>query len=328
MKTRVFLLIFLLSASAAWACNIPVFRYALERWRPDAIQLILFHDGPLLGDAEPQLKQLQSQLAANGGVANAELKLCDLLSTDDDELKELWKRLSSSTDKLTKPHVLMRVNQSRGVVNGWHGSLQDTVGGVLNSPVRSEVVRRLLSGHAIVWIVMKSDNEARNQEVQKMLATRFASLEKEINLPEGIGLPGSELYSEVPLLLKFSSLELDPKDPREQFLVQLFSGFRPDEIQAGQPLVIPVFGRGRALEVVPGSQMSSELVDELTQFLCGACSCQVKENNPGFDLLLSAAWDKELFGEGGLLPPPPKTGGGDNAAAPPRILQVPPGRKK
>ncbi len=39
--------IFVMSGSAAVACNIPVFRYALERWQPDNCELILFHREPL-----------------------------------------------------------------------------------------------------------------------------------------------------------------------------------------------------------------------------------------------------------------------------------------
>ncbi|MFT5104551.1 MAG: hypothetical protein ACI9UA_000166, partial [Pseudoalteromonas tetraodonis] len=30
-------------------------------------------------------------------------------------------------------------------------------------------------------------------------------------------------------------------------------------------------------------------------FLTGACSCQVKAQNPGWDLLLSADWEKGLL---------------------------------
>ena len=40
--------------SAAHACNVPVFRFALERWRPDPYRLTVFHRGPL-ADAERAL---------------------------------------------------------------------------------------------------------------------------------------------------------------------------------------------------------------------------------------------------------------------------------
>jgi len=63
-----------------------------------------------------------------------------------------------------------------------------------------------------------------------------------------------------------------------------------------------MFGRGRALEVILANVAKPTLNEDLTSFLSGACSCQVKEQNPGFDLLLSVNWDGELHGEGGLLP--------------------------
>ena len=31
----------------AWACSVPVFRYALEMWPPDEYEVVLFHQGPL-----------------------------------------------------------------------------------------------------------------------------------------------------------------------------------------------------------------------------------------------------------------------------------------
>ena len=44
--------IFLLLTGASRACNVPVFRYALERWAADHFEVVIFHRGPL-GQAEP-----------------------------------------------------------------------------------------------------------------------------------------------------------------------------------------------------------------------------------------------------------------------------------
>ena len=146
-----------------------------------------------------------------------------------------------------------------------------------------------------------------------------------MSLPEGIGLPGSELHSEVPLLVKFSLLEIDPTDSREQFLVQLLTGFEPEAVSAGEPLLVPVFGRGRALEVIPAGDLNDRLIEDITLFLSGACSCQVKEQNPGFDLLMTEDWDTQLFGEDGPRPPPAKTVADRKKS--PELLTIPPGRR-
>jgi len=157
-----------------------------------------------------------------------------------------------------------------------------------------------------------------------MLEGELSILEKKIKLPDGIGLPGSELYSEVPLLVKFSVLELDPKDPKEKLLVSLFQGF--ESTQMDEPLLVPVFGKGRALEVLPASQVDAPLIGDLTMFLCGACSCQVKERNPGFDLWMSVDWNRELFGESGEVPEPVSTLARKSST--PKTLVIPPGKSK
>jgi hypothetical protein len=73
---------------------------------------------------------------------------------------------------------------------------------------------------------------------------------------------------------------------------------------ANEPLAVPVYGRGRALAVVPLAEVDVPLIEDLSRFLSGPCSCQVKEQNPGFDLPLAVAWDARLFPDAG---PPPDT---------------------
>lgn len=323
----------------ATACNIPVFRYALERWRPDSLQLVLVHRGELTEGQRQQLRQLEQASTLSGGPANVEIRRLDLdvpAGREDRSVTDFKTEVLKSLSKVTTadsesaspklPSLLVRTNHARGVFNGWQGSLDEAVDQLLDSPVRKQLRERLLSGHAVVWLILKSPQSSKNKQLCDLLTEQFDLLSHKLKLPEGIGLPGSELHSDVPLFLKFSWLELNADDPREQFLVKLFQGFQPQAVAEGQPLAVPVFGRGRALEVIPAETLDAKLVEELTLFLCGACSCQVKESNPGFDLLLSAAWDRELFGEGGILPPPPKTVADGQSA--PRIVPIPPGRKK
>ena len=41
-------------SSAAQACSVPVFRYALERWPADAYRLVIFHNGPLSAEQQAE----------------------------------------------------------------------------------------------------------------------------------------------------------------------------------------------------------------------------------------------------------------------------------
>lgn len=309
----------------AIACNIPVFRYALERWKPDSCEVVVFYD-QLSPEQEGFVSELEAATSEKGGTANASIVRSKIADTGNDENAILWKELSKTVG-VKLPYAVVRSQAGQGrAIQPWQGTLDEarTVG-LLDSPVRKELVRRLQNGHSIVWLVLKSNDAKRSNDAIELLKTQCEELSKTIKLPDGIGLPGSELHSEIPLLIKFSYLEIDPSDRREEFLVKLFTNIRPETTTQGEPLIAPVFGRGRVLEVIPASDVSAALMEDLTLFLGGACSCQVKERNPGFDLPLSTAWDRELFGENGLLPPPAKTVADRDRA--PVLLNIPPGKK-
>jgi hypothetical protein len=56
---------------------------------------------------------------------------------------------------------------------------------------------------------------------------------------------------------------------------------------------------------MPARTVNKDLLDETGRFICGACSCQVKAQNPGFDLLVKAHWES-IFGDQVAPPPDPK----------------------
>lgn len=314
-----------ISATVAIACNVPVFRYALERWRPDLCQVIVFHEENLSAFDELQIRWVEEETTAKGGYANAEIISSKVGSETDRGRKELWETLSRQPN-ISMPYVVMRTSLGTGeLVTHWSGPLQEvSKAHLFDSPVRRELSRRLLAGDSVVWLMLKSDDASKNKATRDLLSTELERLGKTLKLPDGIGLPGSELYSEVPLFLKFTILELDPKDPAEQLLVRLMSGFEKDA--KSEPMLAPVFGRGRALEVISGKQLNAGLIEDLTMFLCGACSCQVKERNPGFDLLLATNWNSELYGEDGEAPPPVTSL--ERTPTKPTPLTIPPGRKR
>ena len=323
-----FVVAIVLCTAVASACNIPVFRFALERWKPDSCEVVVFHSGPLLIEDETTVHELESASLARDGLANLNVIRCDLSNNRDEELNNLWLTVREKVGAKL-PMLVARSLKGRGkTINHWYGSLPEArTDGLIESPIRSELTKRLQSGDAIVWLVLKSSEEKKTAAVRDLLKKQCDELPRKLELPEGIGLPGSELYSEVPLLLQFSVLEVDPSDPKEQYLVRQLQGFHADATIDGEPLIVPIFGRGRALEVIPASQLNADLVHDLTEFLCGACSCQVKEQNPGFDLLLSTNWNEALFGDDSEGPPPEAaSGNGQKKGA--ELIPIPSGKKR
>lgn len=328
VRTAIATLILLTSTSIVAACNIPVFRFALERWRSDACELVVFFEQPLPPADEALISELEKASTLKGGLANLNVLRVNVSQTMDQELRDLWIATRQKTNLILPAAVVRSLKGNGQAINHWHGSLQELkAASLLSSPARSELLRRLQEGDSIVWLMIKSSDEKRNRVARDILNTQCKQLPKSIQLPEGIGLPGSELYSEVPLLLQFSVLEIAPEDPAEQYLIRQISGLKFDAFRKGDPLIVPVFGRGRALEVIPADQLNADLIHELTEFLCGACSCQVKEQNPGFDLLLTTDWNLALFGEDAEGPPEDAANGSGQRKTP-ELIPIPSGRSK
>ncbi len=288
----------MLAPSFAGACNIPVFRYALERWQSDLIELVVFHDAALTEQQNRIFAGLEKESRNHGGIANLQVITRQIDDITDEDLKTVWKKLSDET-KSSLPLLVARSRVGRGQwLNVWTGPLTKVNEiGLLDSPVRQELSNRLLEGDSVVWLVLKSSDKELTESTIQMLASTLPDVAKQIPIPEGIGLPGSELFSAIPLDIHFSVLTVDPSDPQESFLVNWLKQHSPTAFAEGSPLIVPVFGRGRSLEVLTADILSPTLVKELSIFLCSACSCQVKELNPGFDLLIKTNWEFELYGE-------------------------------
>jgi hypothetical protein len=105
------------------------------------------------------------------------------------------------------------------------------------------------------------------------------------------------------LRLAFSILRLSREAPGENVFIDMLLATEPDLATLGEPIVFPVFGRGRVLYALAGGGIRSETIDEAAQFLIGRCSCQVKEENPGADLLVSADWEAMVRPKQGMVEP-------------------------
>jgi hypothetical protein len=69
-------------------------------------------------------------------------------------------------------------------------------------------------------------------------------------------------------------------------------GSEPDlDEYSNEPVIFPVFGRGRALYALIGEGINTDNIREAVAFIVGPCGCEIKMLNPGVDLLMAANWD-------------------------------------
>jgi hypothetical protein len=281
----------MIGASTAEACSIPVFRYALERWPSDLYEAIVLHREPLTDEQQAVVKTL-GDLMDKDPPANLRVFVVDLAAEKaDGPGGKLWK--AEGSPKL--PCVVVRYPRwSRLNTTVWSGPLSaEAVKPLVDSPVRREIAKRIVSGDTAVWIFLESGDKKKDDAAKKLLETELRELEKELKLPEQVPEDYRGFAEDVPeLKLAFSIVKLSRKDPAEQVLVKILTGTEEDlEEFAGEPMTFPVFGRGRALWALVGKGINEDNIAETCIFLVGPCSCQVKARNPGVDLLLTVDWE-------------------------------------
>lgn len=252
--------------TTATACTIPVFRFALDRWEADPFRLVV----PRAWATDREKVKLLVPLRGNAE-ANVVVEESDDAALDRAVLKY--------------PHddtVL------------WEGALDETaLAPLLDSPARRELIRRIVSGDSAVWVV--ATKEADRGEVERV-AGRLKFLEQVASLPvQNPSDPDSQLGPGPELKLAFSVLPLSLDDPVERSFAMMLAGpGHPEFVKEGTSFAAPVFGRGRVLGAWALDELDDAMIEDTSLFLTGRCSCRVKNENPGWDLLLKVDWESAL----------------------------------
>ena len=285
----------LIGTSGMLACQIPVFRYALERWAP-ANYLVSITPGK--GGLSPTENALVEQLRETPGSpdhpANIEIQVQPVPS-------------STSSSALVTLHYPNKLRDD-GHQPIWQAPLSgESLNTIIDSPVREELRKRLLSGQSAIWLLVESGDKAKDDAAEKILTGSLTKAQSTLQLPDGVVTqeeaekPGSTrahenavdtLQSALPLKIDFSVLRLRRNDPKEAALLAMLLHIEGDLSDfTAEPMAFPVFGRGRILEPLIGKGIHEGNVMEHSTYLCGACSCEVKDQNPGIDLLMAANWE-------------------------------------
>lgn len=284
----------------AQACDIPVFRYALERWPSAPYEVFVLHRGALSAsdcDIAEHLSASGEGLSAHG---NVRLRLADMARASGAPLVRLWEEAG----RPELPCLILRYPRESGIDRiAWSGPLTaESVRALVDSPARREISRRVLAGHSAVWVLLTSGDADKDAAAQALLNRCLSTIEQTLELPAPLAgtLAGRTSIPEAggpPLRIRFSFLSVSQTDPDESVLVGMLLRSEPDlSNYAAEPMAFPVYGRGRALYALVGRGLTEENISEACQFLAGPCFCEAKALSPGTDLVLATDWDAALEG--------------------------------
>ena len=288
----------------AHGCTIPVFRYALEKWELTPYEIMVYHRGPLPKDIAAALKQWSD--APNK--ANLDITLIDLDGKLTPKQQKLWK---CDDDSDQTPFMMVRPqNADPSESSAWLGPCTvANLHSVLDSPMRQTILAHLTRGASTVWVLLASGDAKADQAVCALAMKELQLLEKRIKLPAQSD-EGPKIQLPLPLKVSFPLIVLDRNRPDEAAFIRLLLATEERLTDMKGPILFPIFGRGRLLGSLcdQKKEITPEQIADVAKFLCRECSCQVKELNPGMDLLFVADWrdhfDKIYEGKEPVLMPP------------------------
>ena len=102
-------------AAGAYACDVPVYRYALETWPRAPYTCFIFHRGALSDDSTQAVERLQAAAEADDG-PNIELDVIDIASQMPPAVAEVWQEVAGR--ELSRSVWVQRYDRRRVLMEG------------------------------------------------------------------------------------------------------------------------------------------------------------------------------------------------------------------
>ena len=288
------------------ACNIPVFRYALERWPADNYNGMVFSKGPLTAAQKALLAALNADNAQSARVCNLAVDMTDVTGAMPDE----WASLPHDLHMHSFPYLVIRYPQ-HFLTNtvAWQGPLTAaSVKALRSSPAREQIAAHIAHGDAAVFVVLQTGNAKKDLAADKLLRKSLAKASTTVTPDAAPAPPGptnedSDGQPQGNVPIHYSLLTIAPGDAREQVFLTLLRGAASRLGDMKGVIVCPFFGQGRVLCSLADAQITDDNIQDVSHFLSGNCSCQVKDANPGIDMLFNADWSAMNTADAQTTPP-------------------------
>jgi len=313
---------FLLSSGlpTARACSTPVFRYAMYRWPAAPYYVFYLHGGEPAKEDEAINKAVEEAYDAKTPI-NIVLETVDASKQEQfdrmpKEVRDVWESKAEDVGALHAVFSPWGIKQFTGRLDA------ERLKAMVDSPVRQQIGKLFDEGNAMVMLILTGPKEEANRKAEKVVdeavamaaggeiptADDYFAPEQFLPPPaEGEAAEGSEDAAaegeatatdeekekeDAEPKLKVAKLKLARADAKEQWLVRMLLAVEADLNEfPDEAMVFVVYGRARAMPPYIGKGITKENLADCMAFLAGACSCTVKDQNPGMDLLMQWDWD-------------------------------------
>jgi len=285
----------LLGVGGGWACETPVYRYAMYRWQPTPYEVYSFHDAANAEAHSAVEKAIADVAEATDNRANIVFIPVNL--TTDPELEGVTPDIKQAWTSQENPELPSYLISTPYGVQIYAGKLDATaIKSLVESPARKKMAQQLEAGKIGVLLYLSGKDEQQNEKTKNILAGLVKEVgEGKVSLYSAPAKDASAAAEDAAPVgnpaLELGLIEVNRDDAKESWLVRSLLAMESDLPEESRPMVFLTYGRGRALLPYIGEGITRENLIREVEFISGACSCTVKEQNPGVDLLVRYDWD-------------------------------------
>jgi hypothetical protein len=142
--------------------------------------------------------------------------------------------------------------------------------GLTTSPLREKIADEIMAGKLCVLLYLTTDNKVKDEKGLEVIQKAL----------------GSSPFKEI-----ITVLELSRNNIEEAHFVSFLLNVEDDLRTISEPMLFGIFGRFKALEPLLGKGITEENINLMIDFLTADCSCLIKDNLPGTDILFTNNWD-------------------------------------
>jgi hypothetical protein len=144
------------------------------------------------------------------------------------------------------------------------------LGNLTSSPLREKIAAELMSGKLCILLYLKTDDKTKDEK-------GLQSMHKALN---------SSPFKDI-----ITVVELSRKSIEEAHFASLLLNVEDDLKTLQEPMLFGIFARFKALEPLVGRGITEENINLMIDFLTADCSCLIKDNLPGTDILFTNNWE-------------------------------------
>jgi hypothetical protein len=139
-----------------------------------------------------------------------------------------------------------------------------------SSPLRENIAMELMAGKLCVMLYLKTGVKEKDDVGIQLLKKTIASS---------------------PFGNIITVIELSRNDLNEKHFISMLLNVESDLKDIKEPMLFGIFGRFKALEPLLAKGISEENINLMISFLSADCSCLIKDNLPGTDILFTNNWE-------------------------------------